>query len=212
MIEYPSIVNSSKSPREACIAFDKLDGSNLRFKWTNKRGFDTFGTRTQLIQEQTPIYGKGVTYFLQNQSKVLDEFFRKSKDYRNFREIIVYGEFFGPNSFAGVHDTSELQKVVVFDVLLGNKNREFIKPNVFVKEFQNLIEIPKVIYVGNLNDQFITDVRENKYDLNEGALVKGTSTNGAYRGKVWMCKIKTKSYLDRVYKKFGEDGLKKFGE
>lgn len=51
MIEYPSIQNSSKAPRKNCVAFDKLDGSNFRAKWTAKRGFDTFGTRTQLIDE-----------------------------------------------------------------------------------------------------------------------------------------------------------------
>lgn len=42
MIEYPEIINSSKAPRLACIAFDKLDGSNIRIKWTQKRGFDLF--------------------------------------------------------------------------------------------------------------------------------------------------------------------------
>lgn len=29
MLEFPSIINSSKAPRKHCIAFDKLDGSNL---------------------------------------------------------------------------------------------------------------------------------------------------------------------------------------
>ncbi len=63
MIEYPTIIGCSKAPREQCIAFDKLDGSNLRFKWTAKRGFDTFGTRTQLIDINTPIYGRGSVIF-----------------------------------------------------------------------------------------------------------------------------------------------------
>ncbi len=30
MIEYPSIINSSKAPRKSCIAFDKLDVKNTQ--------------------------------------------------------------------------------------------------------------------------------------------------------------------------------------
>jgi hypothetical protein len=210
MIEYPSIIGCSKAPRENCIAFDKLDGSNLRFKWTSKRGFDTFGTRTQTINIDTPLYGNGVKFFLKNQAPILDSHFRKN--YPNTREIIVFGEFYGPNSFAGNHQENEDQKVTVFDILLGHKNREFVKPKQLIKEFGSIIELPKVIYEGNLNEEFINDVRENKYSLNEGVIVKGTTNNGAFRGKMWQCKIKTKNYLERIYKLFGQEGLKKYGE
>ena len=30
------------------IAFDKIDGSNLRFEWSRKRGFYKFGTRKMI--------------------------------------------------------------------------------------------------------------------------------------------------------------------
>lgn len=210
MIEYPRIIGCSKAPREACIAFDKLDGSNLRFKWTSKRGFDTFGTRTQLIDVNTPLYGRGIKYFFENQADILNSHFKKN--YPNVREIIVFGEFYGPNSFAGVHLESDEQKVTIFDILMGHKNREFIKPRQFIKEFGSIVEIPKVIYDGNLNDEFIESVRRNAYSLNEGVIVKGIANNGAFRGKMWQCKIKTQDYLDRIYEKFGQEGLKKYGE
>lgn len=103
MEEYPSIISSAKAPRKHCVAFDKLDGSNFRAKWTQKRGFDTFGTRTQLIDENDPFWGEMVLIFKTNYDKVLDKFFRKDKDFRNEREIIVFGEFLGENSFAGRH-------------------------------------------------------------------------------------------------------------
>jgi hypothetical protein len=38
MIEYPSMQNSSKAPRKECMVFEKLDGSNFRAKWTEKKG------------------------------------------------------------------------------------------------------------------------------------------------------------------------------
>jgi len=212
MLEYPSMINTSKSPRDECIAFEKLDGSNFRAKWTNKRGFDLFGTRTQLIDEKTEFWSRGIEYFQENLSKPLDEYFRKNPNLRNEREIIVFGEFFGPNSFAGVHDKTEKQKIVVFDILVGHKNRYFVKPHDFVKEYSSIIEIPRVIYEGNLSDEFIQDVRKGKYDVEEGVICKGRLTSGAFRGKVWMCKIKTQAYLDKIFGLYGEDGLNKYGE
>ena len=68
-----------------------------------------------------------------------------------------------------------------FDVLVGHKNRAFIKPRDFIKVFSSLIPTSKVVYEGNLNEQFIQDVRNNIYNLKEGVVCKGLTTNGAYR-------------------------------
>ncbi len=211
MIEYPAIINSNKAPREECVAFDKLDGSNLRFKYTQKRGFELAGTRTQLIDENTPVFGEGITIFNKLYKTPLTEFFKSSKEYRDYREIIVFGEFLGPNSFAGIH-IDEPHELIIFDVLVGHKNRKFIKPKEFVKTFSNIVKIPKVIYEGNLNDQFIQEVRNNKFNLSEGVICKGNLTNGAFRGNIWMCKIKTLEYLNKLKTRFGEDGVIKYGE
>lgn len=85
-------------------------------------------------------------------------------------------------------------------------------PQEFIKLFSGKVEIPRVIYTGNLSDQFINDVRENKYDVFEGVICKGTERSGAYRGNVWMAKIKTKAYFDKLYAKYGQEGVDKFGE
>lgn len=209
MIEYPSIINSSKAPREHCVAFDKLDGSNIRAKWTQKHGFSLFGTRTQLIDEKTAFWGEAVTLFKSHQAEPLDKIFRSDKAYRNEREIIVFGEFVGENSFAGHHET-EPHKVVVFDILVGHKNQSFVKPRQFL-DFGSVVEIPKVIYEGNLNEELIASVRRNDFSLKEGVICKGSTTRGAYRGKIWMCKIKTQEYLDKLKGRFGKD-WEKYGE
>lgn len=201
MIEYPSINNSSKAPRAECLAFNKLDGSNFRAKYTPKAGFNLFGTRTQLIDESTPFWGDMVRVFKQTLQSDLEEFFKKSKDYRDFREIIIYGEYFGENSFAGNHDTADNRKIVVFDVLCGHKDRKFVLPQQFMKDFV-FIETPELIYRGNLNDSFIQSIRES--DLQEGVICKGVERSGAYRGGVWMCKIKTQKYWEKLQLRFGE--------
>ena len=210
MNEYPSIINSSKAPRKSCIAFDKLDGSNFRAKYTPKRGFDVFGTRTQLIDETTPFWGEMVSVFKSTIQQPLEKLFNKEKDFRDFREIIVYGEFLGENSFAGRHE-EEPHEIVLFDVLLGHKQRKFLRPQDFVKIIGKEVKIPNVIYTGNLNEEFIKDVRANKFNLKEGVICKGTEPSGAFAGGIWSCKIKTQAYIDQLKDKFGAE-WEKYGE
>lgn len=211
MIEYPSILKSSKAPRQPCIAFEKLDGSNIRVKYTQKRGFDLFGSRTQLIDASHPHLGKVVSIFNQNFKEPLTKLIKK--EWPNERELIVFGEFYGEKSFAGIHDLNDTtQKFVMFDVMVGHKNRKFVNPKEFVKLFQGVVEIPRIMYEGNLNEQLIQDVRQGKYDVVEGVICKGTIKTGAACGGIWMAKIKTQAYLDRVLEKYGQEGLEKFGE
>lgn len=209
MIEYPSIINSSKAPRKPCIIFDKLDGSNFRAKYTQKRGFDSFGTRTQMIDETTPFWGEMVTIFKNTLQESLEKLF-KTKEFRDFREITAFGEFLGDNSFAGNHE-NEPHKIVIFDVLTGHKQRKFLKPKDFIKVVGDVVEIPKTIYEGNLNNEVIADIREGRYDVKEGGIAKGLETSGAFCGGMWTCKIKTNAYLQKLKDKFGAE-WEKFGE
>lgn len=211
MIEYPSIINSSKAPRKPCIAFDKLDGSNIRVKWTQKKGFHLFGSRTQLLDSTHEHLGGVVAAFNKSHAETLDRIIRK--EFPSEREVIAFGEYVGDKSFAGIHDpTDPTLRFVLFDLFIGHKNPRFLMPQEFVKMFDQKVEIPRVIYRGNLNDQLIKDVREGKYDVSEGVLCKGTEKSGAFRGNVWMAKIKTQAYLNRVFSRYGQEGLEKYGE
>ena len=207
MIEYPSIQNSKRAPRKPCIAFDKLDGSNFRGKWTKKKGFHLFGTRTQLIDESTPVWCEMVKVF---RDSLEDEFVRLfEKKFKNDKEIIVFGEFLGNNSFAGNHEKEE-HRIVPFDVLICNNQREFLLPQDFIKIIGERFDIPKVIYKGNLNEEFIHDVKSGHYDLFEGVICKGTKSVGHYFGGVWQCKIKTNNYIDKLKNRF--EDWEKYGE
>lgn len=63
MIEYPSIINNIKAPREHCTAFEKYDGSNFRAKYTKKDGFHLFGSRHTLFDETHEHLGSAIPYF-----------------------------------------------------------------------------------------------------------------------------------------------------
>lgn len=190
MKEYPPIPGSSRAPHEPCIAFDKLDGSNLRFEWHRKRGWNKFGTRTRLFDATDPIFGSAISIFLTKYASAIEQMLRHNKLLRNVTELICFAEFLGPNSFAGQHVATDSKDVVLFDINLHKKG--FISPRDFVNEFGHL-HIPRVVYEGNLNKSFIEDVRSNKFDLSEGVICKGESGH-----KLWMCKIKTLQYLEKI--------------
>ncbi len=208
MIEYPSIQNSSKAPRKECIAFEKSDGSNFRCKWTTKQGFCLFGTRTQLINETSEFWGDMVRVFKRDLESPLDKIL--IKEFSKEREIIVFGEYLGKNSFAGRH-FDEPKRIVLFDVLVGHKARKFVKPRDFIKLFSNAVETPRIVYEGNLNDDLIRRVRADEFNTFEGVICKGTQPVGNAMGGIWMAKIKTQRYLDSLKSRFGDEWVK-YGE
>lgn len=202
---------SSKAPRENCVAFDKLDGSNIRVKYTSKKGFALFGSRTQMFDKGHPFLGDAVDIFYRKYEEKLVNLIEEN--FPNEREVIAFLEFFGPNSFAGYHVKEDPKDLVLFDILVGHKNRKFLMPQDFIDLTTAVgAETPKIIYTGNLSDQFIQDVRDGKYPVVEGVVCKGVLKTGAHRGGMWMAKIKTKTYLDRLKNKFGEKEAEKYGE
>jgi hypothetical protein len=212
MIEYPSIMSSAKAPREPCIAFDKLDGSNVRVKYTGNKGFHLFGSRTQMFDKGHPFLGAAVDIFYRDFENPLVDLIEDN--FPNEREVIAFLEFFGDQSFAGWHEPNDpTKRLVCFDIMVGHKNRKFLMPQEFVKLTEKYkVTAPRVMYVGNLNEQLITDVRSGKYAVTEGVVCKGTQKTGAHRGGIWMCKIKTQAYLDKLFNRYGDEGLKKYGE
>ena len=224
MTEYPTIQNSSKAPRGHGVGFVKFDGSNFRSKYTLKQGFNLYGSRRELIDESHPILGEAITIFKRDYQDELTKFFKKDKELRNEREIVVFGEFYGAKSFAGTHQQNDPKELTIFDVLVGHKNHWFYTPLEFIRTFQSLVKIPPVLYMGNMNDKLISDVRtgvyttefhkltDNKFALFEGIVFKGTQTRGDAMGGVWKCKIKTNEYFDALRNRWGEEGIKKYGE
>lgn len=192
MKTYPEIPGPSKSPKLPCIVFDKLDGSNLRFEWSKKRGWYKFGTRARMFDHTDPEYGRAIPVFLNRYGDSLPKVITDNKDYRGIDSFIAYGEFFGPSSFAGWHDFTEQQEVVLFDVNLNKKG--FVLPRAFVNDFGHL-KIPKVIYEGNFGDQFVKDVKDGKYDVVEGVVAKGVIPKKNPQHGLWMSKVKTKAWL-----------------
>jgi hypothetical protein len=191
--QYPSIIGSAGAPLgKPCIAFYKYDGSNLRWEWSPKQGWHKFGTRHQLFDRSDPVFGPAIPIFLDTMG---DEIVRRVKEQdRNIQRITAFTEYFGPGSFAGRHVEGEQMELRLIDVFLFKK--AFIPARQFVKMFGDAPWCAEVVYEGNLNKQFILDVRDGKYPVWEGVIAKGDG---------FMVKIKTNAYFAKLNEVYGTD-------
>lgn len=211
-ITYPPIEGPAFAFLDApCLAFEKHDGSNLRFFWDQKRGWHSTGTRHRWFKRETPMFGPAVDLFHQSYAKGILDTLRRFKEYRGVAELVAFCEYFGPSTFSGLHAEGEAKRLVCFDIFLPG--RGFVPPKDFVAHFGHLPLAP-VVYEGPFSRAFIADVQAGQYPVTEGVVAKGMHTRRRRKGKpvqeVWMAKVKTRTWLDELARRAGEsDDLRK---
>ena len=198
------------------FGFYKIDGSNFRAEWSRKlskrstlsSGFSKFGTRREAIHKNSPFF-EGIKIFDEKFAIELEEIFRTHKAFRGVDRITVYGEFFGNNSFAGIHDWDVMHDIYLYDVFLYKKG--FLPPADFLKIFPySEFDICKCFYNGIFTEEVLKHVEDgdltqwqygpqSTQDLEEGIVFKGVED-----GKVFMFKVKTKEWLAKVKERYGE--------
>ena len=129
--------------------------------------------------------------FQRTLAEPLERVFRESEAYAPYAEIKAFAEYLGPGSFAGLHHAGEEKELRLFDVQLAGYG--FVGPERFVADFGHL-PIPRVVYRGKLTGQFTEDVRLGRFGVAEGVVCKG----GEGGDDVWMVKIKTDAYKERL--------------
>jgi hypothetical protein len=198
MKSYWSIPGPSQAPQSQCVAFDKLDGSNLRFEWHRKRGWSKFGTRHRLFDSTDPDFGSAIDIFMRSYAEGIERVCRDNKDYRSVQEIVAFCEFFGPSSFAGLHDPNEPKTLVLFD--LNVHKRGFVLPRNFIKDFGHL-GVPDVVFEGNFGPQLVDAVKSGKINVScEGVVCKGIlhGKRKSDQHGLWMAKIKTRNWIEKL--------------
>jgi len=204
MKAYWEVPGPSKAPHAPCLAFSKLDGSNLRFEWSKKNSWHKFGTRHELFDATSKQWGSAIHVFNETYADDLARVFRDRKEYREVERTVVFCEYFGPSSFAGCHNFDELRRgegrLVLFDISIYKKG--FVLPKDFVEHFGHLT-IAEVVYEGNFSTQFIQDVKEGKYPVNEGVVAKGVTPGKRANSNqgLWMAKVKTNQWFQELRKK-----------
>lgn len=203
-LSYPKIPDSRNAPLGKCIAFEKYDGTNLHWVWKRELGWYAFGTRRKRFDlDETGItefhrdhsgFEQAPSLFKQLFADELQNIFCDNPEYHS-SEITVFTEFFGTNSFAGLHKEHDEKQLVLFDV---ETDSGLIGPGLFLKEFGHL-KSARVIYRGKFTGQFTSDVRDGKFDVTEGVVCKGGSGSD-----LWMAKIKTNAYMEKLKDAFAD--------
>jgi len=177
------------------IAFEKLDGSNLRFEYSHKRGFYKFGTRNMMIDRNSQPFGFAVDLFLRKYEASLTEIFR-SKAYRSSLAFVCFAELHGQKSEFGQHDFgNDVFDVTLFDI--SEYKRGLIPPRQFVKDFHQ-VGIPRIVTDCNLNKDLVRQVKNNLFYLKEGVVCKGLIADRKAPHNLYYCKIKTDEWFDRL--------------
>jgi hypothetical protein len=207
VLHYPKIPGSRDAPDDRCVAFEKYDGTNLHWDWDRDFGWHAFGTRrdefnfTDAGEQQFALrhahLKQCVSVFRDTLADELERIFREHPGYAGFQGLKAFTEFVGPNSFAGLHKEADPKELRLFDVWAEQFG--MMGPVQFANDFDHL-PIARVVYRGKLTGKFAEDVRVGKYDVAEGVVCKGGPGGPA----VWMVKIKTYAYLDRLKQAFAE--------
>ncbi len=171
MKSYQSI-GKKYSNKETYYFFDKLDGSNIRAEWSKKKGFYKFGSRTQLIDTNHPVFSDAV-----EKIKSIEHIFNEIAKEEKYERFVAFFEFFGENSFAGTHVNGEKKKVVLFDVSVYKKG--YVPPKEFIDIFKDRVEIPDLLYVGKPTNAFIESVKDGSLTgmTFEGVIGKNANKN-----------------------------------
>ena len=199
---YPSISRSTgQSFREfEAYVFDKVDGSNLRFEWSHKRGWYKYGTRSRLFDQTDEVFGEAIPLWLNNHADHVAAVAKK----QGWDNCVAFAEFWGSHSFAGEHLTGDHKFLTLFDVAAYKKG--LLGPREYLDLFGNL---------GGSGTHYITARFLGKYKWTRGFVeqvrcnqipnvtcegVVGKTMEGK---RLIMAKAKTQLWLDKVKERYG---------
>jgi hypothetical protein len=196
---YKKIPDTHNCPLKQCIGFEKYDGTNIHWVFVPGFGWTDYGTRRDRFQ----LNETGINQFekahpeLSGVDKLWDQDGKLGSylatKYNTAKEIVVFTEYYGPNSFAGSHDSKDKMELVIFDISIDNS---IIYPKTFISDFVDF-NIARVVFECKYTGQLFIDIRIGKYGVKEGVVIKGVVDNNVY-----MAKIKTEAYMERLKNKF----------
>ena len=205
---------------EEIAAYNKLDGQNICIKYSpRKKVFDQFGSRKRVFDETDEQFGDAVRWFKNScypelLSQIVTDNSKKKGLFQGVDEITFYFEWYGENSFAGVHVPGEELKLALIDVFLKKKGYIEVKPLEELFYSHKEIISPELIYRGKLTKESIKDIQENdwtdpaaKYpQVKEGVVCRRTTLMKGQR--LPKVKFKTKWWMTELYKKYDKETAK----
>lgn len=212
-LTYPKIPDTTGCMLKKCWVFEKLDGTNMHFDFRGSE-FISFGTRRDSFTWNE----EGFAQFAAAHPEIAQAPRKLDQDMEEFLFTwhsgmtgTLFTEYLGPKSFAGQHVPGDDMRHVVIDFMKGKK---FYTPEQFLDMFgagnkhwpPNRFEHAKLLYQGKYSGQLVEDIRNGKFPVAEGAIIKGV-----YKKDFYMAKVKTNAYMERLKTEF-KDSWKDYWE
>lgn len=197
MKQYPSIQVDGFDTSRPYYVFDKIDGSNIRAEWDRKKGFHKFGSRKVLLSESSAV-ALAKELILAQSSKL-----EKCLNDLRIQQCTLFFEFFGDNSFAGVHEegNEDNKRVYLLDVDVFKQG--MLDPKEFLKTFSGRVLTPTLIHHGFVNQIFLRDVEERKISGMTYEGIVGKAFGGRQK-PLLMFKHKSSDWKAHVKNLYGE--------
>jgi hypothetical protein len=175
-------------PNVYLYLFNKLDGSNIRAEWNKKKGFYKFGTRHELINENSKPFGQAIPLIKNKYEDDLSKIFIDKK----WESVVCFFEYWGPSSFAGHHNFDEVMDVTLFDV--NPFKNGLLSAADFISIFGHL-DIPAICYSGYMTQEIFDQIRGSTLP---NMTFEGVVAKGLYDKQPIMYKIKTEAWLGKL--------------
>lgn len=175
------------------IAFDKLDGSNIRAEWNPKKGFYKFGSRHHLIDENHASFGAAVMLI-----KEFSEGYASVARSERWESAVFFFEFYGPESFAGSHGSLNGMSVTMIDVNVYKRG------HISAREMLDLFgedALPDVLYMGEFDENLVKAVRTSSLP---GMTFEGIVCRTPNDPDI-IFKVKSEDWLSKLRRECGKD-------
>lgn len=197
MKSYPSMKKAMRfSPPDVSLyTFDKIDGSNLRFEWTRKRGWWKTRTRERLLDRTDQDLGAAIDIFERTHAEPLARFAHDQK----WDPFVAFVEFYGPSSFAGLHRKDEEKKVALIDLCVHKEG--IIRPSDFLNVVNKTgVHAPRYLGFCKWNRTFLDEVSAGAIPEISFEGVVGKLKH--HHDDLILWKAKTDAWRDAVKNKF----------
>lgn len=195
MITYPSISREVSYGRD-WLVYDKLDGQNIRAEWFKKRGFWKFGSRKVLA-----VLPRDCFDLINEQEAAIAAVFKKFR----VQKAVCFFEYYGDNSFAGMHQQGDQMKVALLDIYLIDR-KQWLDPRELEKAFRGKVPMPELLFRGNFNKADEAAVRAGCFRgvTFEGVVCKAPPASKGHGAIPSMFKVKSQAWVDRVRAWYGD--------
>lgn len=203
MKDYPSIPRATgTSFREipGALIFDKLDGSSMRSEWSKKRGWYKHGKRSGLVDDSNPHLVQVPKLFMETLAEPLTHLALAQR----WQNLVVFYEFWGEYSFAGLHFDGDEKKLTVFDA--APDKRGILGPQEFRRIFEGKVDTPAYLGTTNFTRGYVERVRQGEI---EGITFEGVVAKAGDRHDIIRAKAKTQAWIDKVIELHGEEAGKR---